>query len=278
MKKISAAFDGLKFSDATLAYAIEAAVKSKAVLSGVFLDDFLYHSYHLYDMVGSRGVSGTKMNHLNQKDKETRNRAVQSFEDACKNASVKHIIHRDKSFALQELLKETVYSDLLIINTAETFTHFADEEPTQFITGLLADTQCPVLVTPEKFQPIERLVLLYDGKPSAVYAIKMFNYLMPWLAKLPVEVLTVMEPEELALPDDTLIKEFIQCHYPQAKYTVLHGNAKEQIVNYLKQASEPALVVSGAYRRNNVSMWFNTSMADVLMKELDMPLFIAHNK
>jgi len=52
MKKISAAFDGLKFSSATMAYAIEAAIKSKAVLSGVFLDDFLYHSYNLYDMVG----------------------------------------------------------------------------------------------------------------------------------------------------------------------------------------------------------------------------------
>lgn len=38
------------------------------------------------------------------------------------------------------------------------------------------------------------------------------------------------------------------------------------------------LVVLGAYRRNELSRWFKTSMADTLMKELDTPLFIAHNK
>jgi hypothetical protein len=38
------------------------------------------------------------------------------------------------------------------------------------------------------------------------------------------------------------------------------------------------LVVLGAYRRSQISRWFKTSMADILMKELETPLFIAHNK
>jgi len=218
------------------------------------------------------------MNRLNRKDRETRDQAASTFETTCKKAGLNYIIHRDKGFALQELLRESIYSDLLFIDTVETFTHLENSEPTRFLTDLLTDVQCPVVITPKEFQAIDRVILLYDGKPSSVFAIKMFNYLMPWLRDLPTEVLTVVEPDELKLPEEALIKEFIKCHYPGAIYTVLHGNAKAEIVAYLKKSAPRALVVSGAYRRNTVSMWFKKSMADVLMQELEMSLFIAHNK
>jgi len=278
MKKISAAFDGLKFSNATMAYAIEAAAKSKSVLSGVFLDDFLYHSYHLYDMVGSSGVSPIKTKRLNEEDQRVRDHSAEVFEQACREAQINYIIHRDRSFALQELLKETVYSDLLFVNTTETFSHFEDDEPTQFLSELLAGTQCPVVVVPKVYRPVEKIILLYDGKPSSVFAVKMLNYLMPWLKELPTEIVTVVDPQDFNVPEDRLIREFTTCHYPDATYTLLHGNAKEEIVRYLRHTRENALVVAGAYQRSTVSMWFKTSMADVLMKELDVPLFIAHNR
>ena len=39
-----------------------------------------------------------------------------------------------------------------------------------------------------------------------------------------------------------------------------------------------SLVVLGAYQRGMVSRWFRASMADVLMRDLKLPLFIAHSK
>ena len=45
MKKIIAAFDGLKYSKATAAYAIDVATRAHAHLTGIFLDDLIYHSY-----------------------------------------------------------------------------------------------------------------------------------------------------------------------------------------------------------------------------------------
>jgi hypothetical protein len=49
-------------------------------------------------------------------------------------------------------------------------------------------------------------------------------------------------------------------------------------VGHLRNHKENELVILGAYRRSELSRWFKTSMADTLMKELDTPLFIAHNK
>ena len=279
MKKISAAFDGLKFSEGTMAYAIKIAESSKALLSGVFLESFLYHSYKLFDMVGAQGISEVKMKHLLEKDAATRKESAAIFEQACKSADINYTIHHDKNFALQELLKESIYSDLVLVGAGETLSHFTEDSPTQFIRDFLADMQSPVLIVPREYKEIEKVVLLYDGKPSSVYAIKMFNYMMPWLRGKETEVISVTDPKNAQdLPDEELIKEFITCHYPNASYTLLKGDAEDEIITYLKNSNKNALLVSGAYTRGQVSRWFKTSMADLLMKEIDMPLFIAHNK
>lgn len=279
MKKISAAFDGLKFSTSTLEYAINFAAHSKALLSGVFLDDFTYHGYKLFDMIGSEGVSEQKMKQLMDGDKATRQKAADSFQYACIKEHINYVMHHDESFAVQELLKESIYSDLLLLNREETFTHFPQDRPSQFVKDLLADVQCPVLLVPKEYKEIKKIVLLYDGKPSSVFAIKMFDYMFPWLRSLETEVVSVVDPTVYAgLQDNELIQEFINCHFPEAKYTLLHGNAEEKIVEYLHKEEQSTLAVLGAYRRSSVSMWFKTSMADILMKKLDIPLFVAHNK
>jgi len=122
-------------------------------------------------------------------------------------------------------------------------------------------------------------MLLYDGKPAAVHAIKMFNYMMPWLRNKATEVVSVIEETRdiTELPDETLVREFIACHYPAANYTILNGDPEEELVTYLKNSSRNTLIVLGAYQRNGVSRWFKSSMADRLMKEVDKPLFIAHH-
>ena len=279
MKKISAAFDGLKFSNGTMTYAINLAESSKALLSGVFLESFLYNSYKISDLFGTHGISQVKMKHLLEKDKRTRLKSSSLFIRGCKKAQISYTIHHDKSFAIQELLKESVYSDMLLIGADETLNHLIEDRPTQFIRDLLTEAQCPVMIVPREYKEVEKVVLLYDGKPSSVFAIKMFNYMMPWLRSKETEVLSVLDPKTTPeLQDENLIKEFIQCHYPDAIYTLLSGDPEEEIINYLKTIPKNVLVVLGAYRRSQVSRWFKISMADLLIRNIDMPLFIAHNR
>lgn len=278
MKKISAVFDGLKFADSTLAYAIKLAESSNALLSGVFLESFLYNSYTLTDLIGEQGLSQVKMKHLLEKDKETRSKSASRFEQACKKAHLSYTLHHDPSLAIPEVLKESIYSDLLLISAGETFSHLTGQSPTYFIRELLTGTQCPVLLVPPEYHEIEKVVLLYDGKPAAVYAIKMFNYMMPWLRGKTTEVVSVSDNQDTAeLPDEVLVKEFIACHYPAASYTLLTGNPQEEIITYLKNSNKNSLVVLGAYQRGGISRWFRSSMADRLMKAIDAPLFIAHH-
>lgn len=280
MKKIIAALDGLKFSESTKDYAIQLAKQSSAHLVGVFLDDPAYHSYKIYELVKAEGgFSEAKQKRLEEKDTKTRETAVKKFKDACQNAGLAYTVHHDRNIAIQRLLHESIYADLLVIDSSETLTPYHEKIPTGFVRDLLTNVQCPVLVVPHKFKPISKLILLYDGEPSSVHAIKMFSYTLSSLKQNPTAVLSVNPVKQsLHVPDNKLMKEFMKRHFPKATYTVLKGFAETEIINYLKEQKDSPLIVLGAYRRGTVSRWFRASMADVLMKDLKLPLFIAHNK
>ncbi|MDB5247856.1 MAG: hypothetical protein JWQ40_2250 [Segetibacter sp.] len=279
MLNFLAVFDGYKISKSTIDYAIHITKTAKAHLVGVFLDEFIYRSYNVYKVMSTNKDYDAVMKDLDEKDKNKRDEAVLIFQKACEKSGISFSIHRNKSIALQELKHESMFADLIIINEYETFTKHKEQPPTRFIKELLSDVQCPVLVVPNTFKPVDKIVLLYDGAPSSVYAVKIFSYLIGNVPDLPVEVYTVKAEVKanLHLPDNKLMKEFIKKHFPKATFSVAKGNAEEQIQGYLQNHKENELVVLGAYRRSELSRWFKTSMADVLMQKLNTPLFIAHN-
>jgi len=279
MKKIIAAFDGLKYAESTEAYAVQIAREEKMHLFGIFLDDPTYTSYKIYDLITKEGVNNTKLKKLEAKDKATRIAAADIFEGACRKSGLTCTLHHDRHTPIQELKHESIYADLLVISAKETLTHYPEKVPTRFIRDLLTDTQCPVLLVQDNYQPINKIILLFDGEPTSVHAIKMFSYLLPHLKELETEVISVKPSDtSLHVPDNKLMKEFMKRHYPNVNYTIVKGWPEDEIVKRLKKQAAGALVVLGAYKRSSLSRWLRESMADTLMKEIKLPLFIAHNK
>jgi len=280
MKKFIAAFDGLRFSESTLDYAIFLAKHAKEHLVGVFLEDFTRHSYSAIDITKYAGEDFDRhVQELNEKDREERDESITKFEQACQNMGLNYSMHRDRNIAIQELLHESIYADLIIIDEDQTLTRYEEPAPTRFIRELLNDVQCPVVIVPKTYKPVEKIVLLYDGEPSSVYAVRMFSYLFDAIKHFETQVITVKAREEdMHLPDNRLMKEFIKRHYPKAEYVVLKGNAEDEIIRYLHREKKDPLIALGAYRRSKLSRLFRPSMADYLLQHLKMPLFIAHNK
>lgn len=280
MKRFIAVFDGYKISKSTLAYAQELVYTTNAHLVAAFLDEFIYRTYSVGKVYKKYEKPEEVIKQLDEKDKKKREEAVRQFEQSSGKAKISFSVHRAKSIALQELKHESMFSDLIIISEHETFSRYKQKSPTRFMKDLLADVQCPVLVLPGIYKPIDKITLLYDGGPSSLYAVKMFSYLLGNYNEAPVEVFTVKSAylDNLRLPDNKLMREFIKRHFPKAEYKVVKGDPEEQVVGYLRNHKENELIVLGAYRRSELSRWFKTSMADILMRELNTPLFVAHNK
>ncbi len=274
MKKIIAAFDGLKYSDSTEKYAMDFAKKYIVKVHGVFLEDFTYHSYKITDMIGGDDVDTIKAESLRRSDIETRENAIKHFHQHFSEANLVHATHRDRNIAIQELIHESLFADLIIIQNNETLTHYSEEAPTNFITELLERTECPVLVVPPQYRKPEKIVFLYDGAPSSVYAIKLFAYLFPD-EDLCTELVSVTAKEKV-IPDSFLLREWLKLNYPDNSYKTLPGDPDEAILHYLREQVENTLVVLGSYGRGTLSRMLHKSVADILMKNLDIPLFIAH--
>ena len=280
MKKFIAAFDGLNFCESTMEYAIDLAKQTKAHLVGIFLDDFMRRSYTIAELAQYEGEDLDRyMGSMDDRDKEIRDESIEVFEKACQGAGLNYSIHRDKNVAIQELLHESIYADLLIIKGNETITSREENAPSRFIRELLNDVQCPVLVVPPKHHPVDKIIILYDGEPSSVHAARTFSYLFDVLKPMETQIVTVKSTEQsLHVPDNRLIKEFIKRHYPKAEYLVLKGIPEEEIYRFLKREKGHPVVVLGAYQRGKLSRLFRPSMADYLLSHSNIPYFIAHNK
>ena len=141
MKKFIAAFDGLKFSNSTKDHAINLAKQSDAHLVGVSLEDLTYHSYRIYELITDKGVSETKLKEYEAADQRSRTEAVNKFSAACQANGIHYTIHHDKRIAIKELIHESIYADMLILDSAETLTHYDEKKPTRFVRELLTEVQ-----------------------------------------------------------------------------------------------------------------------------------------
>ncbi len=277
MTKIIAAFDGLRFSESAMEYAIYLAQQSGADLTGVFLCESTRAGYAMYEALVEQSVPGKAIvSEIDKTDVEVTNKAVEAFESSCSAAKINYIIHSDKKNPNTELLHETLFADLLIIDTHETFSYLELSLPGRFIQNILHKAQCPVIVVPKKFTPIKKLALLYDGTVSSVHAIKMLDYILPWMKELETKLFYANhEAGSSHLPDNKLLKEWMKRHYPKVEYKVVKGHEKE-LAATLAGENPGFLIVTGAYHRSSVSMWLHRSLADLLMNEIKAPIFIAH--
>jgi nucleotide-binding universal stress UspA family protein len=276
MKKIIAAFDGLKYSESTAFYAIEIAKKYNGKIFGIFLEDFTYHSYSITDLARD-DYPEQHAAQLNRMDADMRESSIRHFTQQCEENGLIYSVHRDKNIAIRELLHESRFADVIIIQSNETLNHYSEKAPTGFIENLLERTECPVLVVPPVFQKIEKVIFLYDGKPSSVFAIKQFSYLLPAQEGLPVELLCVKhDTDDDRVPDGRYLREWLKLYYNDVSMGTLTGNSHEEILRFLKEQIANCVVVLGAYERGSISRMIHHSLADDIIRQVNLPLFISH--
>jgi hypothetical protein len=195
MQKIVVAIDGLHYKESVVEYAVSLTTHLNSHLVGLFLHDTTYHSYEIYNMAKGGILSNEEIEKEESKDVSSRKEALLTFEKACRLHRIQHTVRENKNIALPELVHESIYTDLLVINSGEKFTSYPENRPSAFIRALLETARCPVILVPDLVQPLKKAVLLYDGSPESVYAIKMFCTCLTGYRGLSTEVLSVNKPD-----------------------------------------------------------------------------------
>jgi nucleotide-binding universal stress UspA family protein len=201
---------------------------------------------------------------------------IHRFREACVCRETLSLIHRDRGVPLTEIIEESRFADLMIIDPEMAFNRKDALSPGRFVKDVLRQVECPVIIAPYTCGDMDEIVFAYDGSASAAFAIRQFAHLFPEMRTTPVKIVSIRDDEDLAIEEQFKMKEWLRAHFDNLHFEVRHGGgASDQLFAYLIEKKN-AIVVMGAYGRNEVSNFFRPSHANLLVKAVNLPIFIAH--
>lgn len=273
MKKILLALDGAHFPLGAFEIAAEWYRKEPLLLAGVFLSPIDVSKIVSYTGLEAVPVMPSVVEGEYGEEIEQN---IRLFEKKCLAEGLEYRIHNDtENLPLASLIQESRFADLILISRESFFANINKEQPNEYMQELLKKAECPVLLIPDQYEAPERILLLYDGEASSVFALKQFSYLFPELTKLPTTLLKVSKKPEEELPNQESIAELAARHFSDLTVYDMSLDNKIQLTNWLTE-EESTWVVMGAYGRSLFSTLFKKSFADELISRVRLPLFITH--
>jgi hypothetical protein len=272
MKKIIIPFDGGHFSKGAFLFAQQLHQSEPVLLTGVFLPEVDYARFLF--LPTAFAVPGYLPLAERYEEKEV-DKNIQHFSELCEKNFIEYRIHKNLlDSSIPKLTKETRFADLMILGS-ETFykngiTYGSDE----YMKAALHNTECPVIIVPEKFNFPSSTILAYDGSGSSVFAIRQFAYLFPELTEQKT-ILVYCGDEKHTIPDEVLIEELAARHFKDLTITKITADHKNNVNEWFIQHKD-SLVVSGSFGRSGISELLSKSFIMDLIKEYQTPLFIAH--
>jgi nucleotide-binding universal stress UspA family protein len=277
MRKILLALDAHQIKMSAVDFACYLARVSRSRLTGVFLEDVLADRPDLAASIAyglplsAAPITGELQQELVEKTEEN----IRHFREACVCREVVSRVHRDRGVPVGEIVDESRFADLIVVDPETSFAQRVESIPARFVSDMLVDAECPVVLTPSSFDRIDEIVFAYNGTASSVFAIKQFTYLFPEYRETKTQVVNVRQEEDKSIEDSFKIKEWLNEHYAQVEFHLLKGSPTDKLFGYLLDRKN-AFVVMGAYGRGMISRFFRASHARLIMRTLNLPIFIAH--
>lgn len=277
MHKILLALDAHQLKTNAIDFACYLARLTRSRLTGVFLEDVLADQPDLAASIAygvplsAASITGELQEQLATMTEEN----IRHFREACVCREVVSRVHRDRGVPVGEIIGESRFADLIVVDPETSFAPRVESIPARFVSDMLVDAECPVVLTPNSFDRIDEIVFAYNGTASSVFAIKQFTYLFPEYREKKVQVVNVRQEDDKAIEESFRMKEWLNEHYAQVEFHLLKGSPTDKLFGYLLDRKN-AFAVMGAYGRGIISRFFRPSHARLIMRTLNLPIFIAH--
>ena len=277
MEKIVIAVDALEPNPSAFDFACYLGHLTKSKITAIFLENLLNDVRPV-----EKDLQGRAVMFWNREDAAENNarrarieQNITTFKDQCLDKGVCFNIHRDRGLPAPDLIKESRFADVLVMDAGTSFNKRFEDSPTGFVRDILRKAECPVIIAPAHFEELNEIIFAYNGSASAVFAMKQFTYLFPQLQDKKITILQVNNTGEWQDPDKHKFKEWLQDHYTNLHFEAVKGKTDSGLFDLLFTRKNMFLVM-GAYGRNALSRFFIRSLADPLIGSITQPIFIAH--
>lgn len=278
MEKILLAIDAVNLNKNALEFACYLGRLTRSKIIGVFLENLVAEERPVLKKVHGMTSIDWELDEKSDEHKAKMDeieRNISFFKEGCISGEVCYRVHRDRGVPVRELISESRFADVLVIDAQTSFNKQYEGNPTEFVRDVLKKAECPVIIAPESFEGVDEIIFAYNGSPSSVFAIKQFTYLFPQLHNKKVSVLQVNEAGEWHDPNKYKLKEWLNEHYTHLDFEALKGETDTKLLEHLVKRKNIFLVM-GSYGRSTFSQFFKHSRADLLIKTVSHPIFMAH--
>jgi hypothetical protein len=273
MRKIIIAFDGFHFSSGAFQFASALNEQQSILLTGVFLPQASYANLWAY-----ADGAGAPMFVPILDDDETNmvEENIKQFESLCIKHHIEFRTHKDYyDLALPELKKESRFADLMIIGGEKFYENQGTGEPNTYLKEALHDMECPILIVPESFEFPKVNIIAYDGTDDAVFAIKQFVYLLPELISNPTLLTFANKEQGQSIPFESHIEELAARHFPDLTVSKIDLDARKHFATWVSE-KKSSILIAGSFGRSAFSRLFKRSFLTEIIREHQIPVFIAH--
>jgi len=277
MPKILLALDAHQLKTNAIDFACYLARLTRSRVTGVFLEDVLADRPDLAASIAyGMPLSGAPTTgELQEQLATVTEENIRNLREACICREVVSRVHRDRGVPIGEIIGESRFADFIVVDPETSFAQRVESIPARFVSDMLVDAECPVVLSPNSFNRIDEIVFAYNGTASSVFAIKQFTYLFPEYREKKVQVVNVRQEDDNSIEESFKMKEWLNEHYSQVEFHLLKGGPTDKLFGYLLDRKY-AFVVMGGYGRGIISRFFRPSHARLIMRTLNLPIFIAH--
>jgi nucleotide-binding universal stress UspA family protein len=272
MKKIAFVCDGGNFPNGAFEFLKMLNDAAPVSVRGIFFEPIDFQQLVSISYIP---VAGPYVK-LKEEERALVKKSREEFTKKCESAGISYTVDTgDQEWVADLFAKETRFADLAIVSEELFCSDFSDNQPNVFMQEALRMAECPVVLVPENFELVDRIVIAYDGKKESMFALKQFCYVLSELTGKLAEFVYVKDEESEEIPDMNLLKEYSRLHFDSLGVAKLHFDAHKYFSSWAEDKKH-AMLVSGSYSRSSVSNFLKSSFASQVVHEHQMPVFIAH--
>ncbi|HUB59467.1 MAG TPA: hypothetical protein VL978_02130 [Puia sp.] len=273
MKKIVLPIEGGQYPEDCLDIAGQLNRVSPLLLTAAIVPDVDYAS--LWSVPGGFATA-SYLAEVSSGEIEAITETTARIKEFCRNLDIRNVIRKDQfDFALQEIIKESRFADLLLISSLYFFKNISATQPNAYLKEMLQHSESPVLLVPEKPGLPEQVIFAYDGSASSIFAMRQFAYLFPEFCDRPVSVVHLSDKKDDPIPDAAFLLEWLGRHACQVELLKLSISKSDFLNNWMRERKQPWLV-AGSFGRSSWSEAFSKSFITESIRKPAYPVFLAH--
>ncbi len=276
-KTILLCTDGSPAAEVAGDYAIWFAKKLSAALRPLYVTDIrLLEGPWLADLSGADGSQAysAMLPQLQKIQEEKAALVLAAAKERCQKSGVACETVHETGGLVRAILDQERQTDLVILGQHGEHAEWSDEMLGSVVERVVRASVKPCLVTSEKFQEINHMLVAYDGSEESSKALRAAIALAPSLGvKVTIATVAALGGEDAAAELLEKAKQRALGGNVNVNVEVLHGDPEEEILT-LRESIGADLVVMGAYGHTRIRELILGSTTSHVIRKATVPVLL----